>query len=201
MARRHRVADPGGVYRTLRTTSVPSDQARRDVFHLSHLLGAAARDRVRAAAGEEAAVLCVVVLRGGLLLYPGFGQAFAEADFSLLGMRRRDDGVVACDYMTTPHRDTYAAAVLIDCVAATGRTLLTARDMLAKSQVTAAAFLAAVVCSSAQATRTLLGEGVDVLGISLDEELAGDVVVPDLGAMDAGDLFSGLSRFHNAVAG
>ncbi|MEV0740524.1 phosphoribosyltransferase [Streptomyces sp. NPDC050549] len=190
------VADPAGVYRTLVGTGSEPEQVRQGIFELSRVLA----DATRAAVPDDATVLCVIVLRGGQLLYPGFAPPFAHTHFCLLGMERDEQGRARCRYMTPPSRQLYDVAVLIDCVAATGGTLLAARQVLADS-CKISRHVAAVLCSSDRATRTLTGEGIDVLGFRLHEALDGDVVTPDLGELDAGDLFSGVSLFlRNASA-
>lgn len=189
MARHLEIERGAELYRDLTGRHRAPDEVRRDLFRLSHALAEATREVL----GEQARdTLCVIVLRGGLLLYPGFGHVFADADFCLLGMRRQDDNSVTCDYMTTPTHREYGSAVLIDCVAATGGTLLMARQMLAARR-DIPVHVAAVVCSSRRATQRLVAEGIDVVGFGLQEGLDGDIVTPDLGEMDAGDLFAGLS--------
>ncbi|WP_019065107.1 phosphoribosyltransferase [Streptomyces prunicolor] len=190
------VADPAGVYGTLVAPGAEPEQVRQGIFELSRVLAEA----TRAALPADATALCVIVLRGGQLLYPGFAPSFGHTDFSLLGMERDQEGRARCRYMTPPSRPLYDVAVLIDCVAATGGTLLAARQVLAES-CKVSRHAAAVLCSSDRATRTLTGEGIDVLGFRLHEALDGDVVTPDLGELDAGDLFSGVSLFlRNASA-
>ncbi|HEX2051402.1 MAG TPA: hypothetical protein VHJ34_12355 [Actinomycetota bacterium] len=149
---------------------------------------------------DGASILCAIVLRGGLLLYPGFCGAFSGADFCLLGMKRGDDGVVACPYLTQPVRASYDVGIYVDCVAATGGTLLEARRVLA-STCDISRHVAAVLCSSDCATGVLVREGIDVVGFRLSESLDGDIVTPDMGEMDAGDLFSGVSQTARALAG
>ncbi|GAB2891883.1 hypothetical protein GCM10027074_70100 [Streptomyces deserti] len=183
------VPDPGGLYHTLVAPGTDPEQARRHIFTLSRVL-----------ADTTTSALCVIVLRGGQLLYPGFAPPFAHTDFSLLAMERDEHGQARRRYMTPPSRSYYDTAVLVDCVAATGGTLLAARQELAAS-CDISHHLAAVLCASDQTTRTLIKSGIDVVGFRLHESLDGNVVTPDLGELDAGDLFSGVSLFlRNASA-
>jgi uracil phosphoribosyltransferase len=198
MARAHTIPDSLGLYEKLTRSDGPPDQLRLDIFTLSTQLAAAARAAV--ASDPDMRVLCTVILRGGMLLYPGFSEQFAAADFCLLGMRRAPSGSVDCSYMTSPDRADYDMAVLVDCVAATGGTLLTARRVLAES-CRVSSYVAALLCSSHRATEVLVANGVDVLGFGLAEQLDGNVVTPDLGEADCGDLFSGVSRLLRAVPG
>lgn len=194
------IADPLGIQSVLSQPGRPSQLVRRDIARLSHELGRATRDIIREQTrGRQAAVLCAIILRGGLLLYPGFAAEFGDSDFCLLGMRRAHAGRVICEYMTSPSRPAYDVAVLVDCVAATGGTLLTARKALGEAHHVTA-HVASVVCSSKLATATLLDAGFEVAGFSLNDGLAGDVVTPDLGELDAGDLFSGLPETPGAGA-
>ncbi|NNN32872.1 hypothetical protein HLK59_21410 [Streptomyces sp. S3(2020)] len=196
MSARARAVAPAGIYRTLVAPGTEPEQVRQGIFELSRVLA----DATRASLPDDATVLCVIVLRGGMLLYPGFAAPFAHTDFCLLGMERDTWGQAQCRYLTPPGRPVYDVAVLIDCVAATGGTVLAARQVLADS-CDISRHTAAVLCSSERATRTLTGEGIDVLGFRLHEALDGDVVTPDLGELDAGDLFSGVSLFlRNASA-
>ncbi|MFG2785850.1 hypothetical protein ACGFY7_49565 [Streptomyces prunicolor] len=62
------VADPAGVYDTLVAPGVEPEQVGQGIFELSRVLA----DATRADLPDDATVLCVIVLRGGLLLCPGF---------------------------------------------------------------------------------------------------------------------------------
>lgn len=195
MAVRREIPDHDGHYAmTTRPESTP-EQIRSGIFELGHTLGMASR----AALPADAAALGAVILRGGLLLYPGFARVSPELDFCLLAMERDGDGRAGCRYLTPPPRREYDTAILIDCVAATGGTLLASRRVLS-ANCSIPAFQAAVLCSSESATRTLLDQGIDVVGFRLDEALNGDVVTPDLGELDAGDLFSGIPAMLRRTA-
>jgi uracil phosphoribosyltransferase len=196
----YEIPDEHGGYHNLTCPDSSPEQVRRDIASLSYALGSAAAATVRETVSDNGSVLCVIVLRGGLLLYPGFAHTFAGADFCLLGMRREPEGTVICEYMTKPRRPAYDVVILADCVAATGQTLLTARTVLAAAQ-RISSHLAAVICASRQATKTLTSAGMDILGFSLSEDLDGNVVTPDMGELDAGDLFSGLPGVHDPVGG
>lgn len=133
--------------------------------------------------------LVVVVLRGGALLYRGFAERFNDADICMVAVKREETGAPVCQYMTDVPRTEYATTIYVDCVAATGATVLAVR-----SQVTvhceAGHEVASVLCSSTVATDELTRAGLDVIGFSLNDGLQDGVVLPDLGAADAGDLFS-----------
>lgn len=154
MASRDEVPDPGGSYEAVTRPGVPVAKVRRGILELGRLLGA----HTRRAVPEDAATLGVVILRGGLLLYPGFAEMFPEMDFCVLAMERDGDGRAEFRYRTRIARSEYDRAILIDCVAATGGTLLTARRVLG-SEHRVGAFQAAVLCSSKRATATLWTRG------------------------------------------
>ncbi len=135
-------------------------------------------------------ILCVVILRGGMMLYPGFLSEFPDADFCMIGMQRQDNGEgVLCNYATTVRRKRYDVALYIDCIAASGRTILTTRALL-KDRCIITRDAAALLSCSATGAQVLQQEGVGLVGISLNESLKGDVVSPDFGELDAGDLFT-----------
>ncbi|MFE3022228.1 uracil phosphoribosyltransferase [Streptomyces sp. NPDC059256] len=166
-------------------------EVRQGIIELGHVLGPRTADIVHGELGPLDDVLCVVVLRGGALMYPGFAAAFPHADFCMVGMRRSPDGnSVAHEYLTDIPRDSYQATIYIDCVAATGGTLL-AVGALVSARCHTGPELAAVINSASAATERLHLAGIDLLGFSLYEELYGPVVTPDMGRLDAGDLFSG----------
>lgn len=137
----------------------------------------------------EDRVLLVPILRGGALLYHEFSRAFPEADVCFLAMTRTDSETVECIYMSDVAGDNYDVVIYIDCVAGTAGTMFNARQQLA--QVCESALdVAAVLCSSALATERLVAAGFGIVGFALHEDLDGAMVLPDLGAADAGDLFS-----------
>jgi hypothetical protein len=169
-------------------------EVRHGLIGLGTVLGPRTADLLERESGPLREVLCVVVLRGGALLYPGFAAAFPHADFLMLGMRRAADGrTVDADYITEVPRTAYRTTVYIDCVAATGGTLLAARRLVA-ARCDPGREYAAVVSGAAVATGRLEAAGVRPIGFSLYEELDGRVVTPDMGEFDAGDLFSGVVR-------
>ncbi|MEU5401388.1 uracil phosphoribosyltransferase [Streptomyces sp. NPDC005963] len=169
-------------------------EVRQGIIALGHVLGPRTADIVRGEFGALDDVLCVVVLRGGALMYPGFAGAFPEADFCMVGMRRSpDQQSVEHEYLTAIPRASYRATIYIDCIAATGGTLLAA-GALVSARCTTGPELAAVISSAAVATERLHLAGIDLLGFSLYEDLRGPVVAPDLGRLDAGDLFSGSAK-------
>jgi len=178
-ARLQHITDPGEV--------------RHGLIGLGGVLGLRTAEIMRAELGALRDVLCVLVLRGGALMYPGFAAAFPHADFCVLGMRRTPDQLrVDHQYMTDVPRSSYQATVYIDCIAATGGTLLAAREAIAARCATGHE-VAAVVSSAAAATDRVRAMGVSFVGFSLYEGLNGRVVTPDMGELDAGDLFSGVS--------
>lgn len=186
------IADPDRLYETIVRATNPSGEIRRRATELGALLARQLRNFIREQLDHRNRVLGVVVLRGGALLYPGFVSAFDDADFCLIGMSRdTGPGSVRADYLTPIPQPEYDVVVYIDSVCATGNTLLETRRLVRK-ECTTRYEVAGVISSSARATRLLCEAGVAVVGLSLQESLEGNVVLPDLGRMDAGDLFSGV---------
>lgn len=186
------IGDPEHLYAGILRARGPSGEIRRRTAEVGTLLARHTRDSVRDRFGPDGRVLAVVILRGGALLYPGFIAMFEDADFCFVGMSRDDRmGSVRADYMTTIPQDDYDVVVYLDAVCATGGTLLETRRLVRK-ECDAGYEVAAVISSSASATGLLREAGVAVIGLSLYESLDGDLVLPDLGELDAGDLLSGV---------
>ncbi|MDQ2837926.1 MAG: hypothetical protein M3Y42_04025 [Actinomycetota bacterium] len=184
MTRQLEIPDPDQLYARFRSEPGPRWSARVTVGSLGDRL-ADATANVLTGHGR---VLCVVILRGGALLYPSFSQRLPNADFMMLGLRR-EAGQVLCNYRTTIPQPHYDQLVYLDCVAATGSTILTARAAIAE-QCLFEQELAAVICSSEPASAVLGNAGIGLVGFSLHEQVDAGIVSPDLGELDAGDLFS-----------
>lgn len=188
MTLRREVADTDGLYATISAASQPTALMRDNIDRLGRTLARATRDAPGVVDLRD--VLCVFILRGGALLYPSFAAEFGSADFCMLGLRR-DGGEVSCDYRTSVPRASYDLVLYVDCIAGTGGTILAAHRAIA--EVTdAAQEIAAVICSATTATRVLDGAGIGMIGFSLDEAEDNGLVLPDLGKLDAGDLFTGI---------
>ncbi len=184
MAARIEVADPDRLYERFRVAPEPRWSARSTVAALGDRLAAATASTL---AGADR-VLCVVILRGGALLYPGFAQRLPAADFLMLGLQRGENQV-RCTYRSEIPQSHYDHVVYLDCVAATGDTVLTARAVITECCLVEQE-AAAVICSSEPATARLDRAGIGLLGFSLYEKVDAGIVGPDLGELDAGDLFS-----------
>jgi uracil phosphoribosyltransferase len=184
-----KIEDRRGLYHTVTSGPVSRAGMRENLSALGFILGRQTRALVERELPAAGRVLCVVILRGGALLYPGFLAAFPEADFCMLGLQRTEDGVARCSYCSHVEGASYDLVLYIDCIAATGGTILEARRLL-RERCGIGRDLAALVCSSEPAVLALREEGVGVVGFSLDEDLKGNVVTPDFGELDAGDLFS-----------
>lgn len=134
-------------------------------------------------------VLCVVILRGGAFLYPGFLTHFTGSNFCMVGISRDPEaGTPQCDYMTSIDADQYDCVVYLDCVVASGSTILKAHEKLS-SICKFGDKVAAVICSSTDGTQKLTEAGFSMLGYSLSEHNENGVVAPDFGRMDAGEVF------------
>jgi hypothetical protein len=176
--------DSEGLYAAITVADVPKAVLRERIGRLGRGLARA----VRAAGRPGERVLCVVVLRGGALLYPAFVAEFGDAAFCMLGLRRAGGDVVT-EYRTEVPGGAYDRVVYLDCVAATGGTIFAARKAIAPV-CHAVEEVAAVVCAATTATRALHAAGLGVLGFSLDETETSGVVAPDFGRLDAGEVFA-----------
>jgi hypothetical protein len=178
------IPDSQGLYATINEPAQSKAAIRNRIDRLGAALAGIVHDRL---SGTDR-VLCAVILRGGALLYPSFLAELDDADFCMLGLRRVA-GEVVCEYRTDLPHDRYDHVLYLDCVAATGSTILTARRAVAQACAIGAE-TAAVICSATTATGTVVDAGVDIIGFSLAESETGGVVAPDLGRLDAGDLFA-----------
>ncbi|HET6711253.1 uracil phosphoribosyltransferase [Amycolatopsis sp.] len=176
--------DSEGLYAAITVADVPKALLRKRIGRLGRGLARAVRDAGRP--GER--VLCVVVLRGGALLYPAFADEFGDAAFCMLGLRRVGGDVVT-EYRTEIPGGAYDRVVYLDCVAATGRTIFAARRAIAPI-CHAAEEVVAVVCAATTATRALRAAELGVIGFSLHEAETSGVVAPDFGRLDAGEVFA-----------
>lgn len=181
------VADTDGLYATISTASQPTALMRHNIDRLGRSLARAVHSTPDVADAGD--VLCVIILRGGALLYPSFAAEFGSADFCMLGLRR-DGAEISCHYRTTVPRPAYDLVLYVDCIAGTGGTVLAAHDAITAVTDTTQA-IAAVICSATPATRVLKDANIGLIGFSLDEIESDGLVKPDLGKLDAGDLFTG----------
>ncbi|HEY0698758.1 MAG TPA: uracil phosphoribosyltransferase [Micromonospora sp.] len=186
------IDDPDHLYPRILHASSPNGEIRRRATELGALLARHTLHFVRDRSGPRPRVLAVVILRGGALLYPGFISVFEDSDFCLVGMCRDERlGAVRADYMTPIPQGDYDAVIYLDAVCATGGTLLETRRLVRK-ECDGGYEVVTVISSSAAATRLLREAGMAVVGLSLQESLQDGLVLPDLGELDAGDLFSGV---------
>ncbi len=186
------VADTDGLYATISAASQPTALMRHNIDRLGRSLAQAVHGGPGVA--DAGTVLCVIILRGGALLYPSFAAEFGGADFCMLGLRR-DGSAVSCEYRTSVPRSAYDLVLYVDCIAGTGGTILAAHDAITAVTDTTQA-IAAVICSATRATRALDDANIGLIGFSLDESETDGLVRPDLGKLDAGDLFTGTGVQH-----
>jgi uracil phosphoribosyltransferase len=178
-----------GLYERMKEPSVTRSEVRQHLIALGHVLAMRAKlEIIERMAGAER-ILCAILLRGGLLLYPGFVAEFPRADFCLLGMSRHA-GSARCEYQSRVRRADHELIIYLDCVVASGGTIRAATEVLASLSPTAAG-MAACICASEVGVIALQGMGLSVMGFSLHEGTRGPLVVPDLGALDAGELSAG----------
>jgi uracil phosphoribosyltransferase len=177
------------LYERMNEPSVTRSEVRQHLIALGHVLAKRAKREIIERMGGAELVLCAILLRGGLLLYPGFVAEFPLADFCLLGMSRHAGGA-RCGYQSRVRRADHELIIYLDCVVATGGTIRAARDVLATLSP-AAAGMAACICASEAGVIALHGMGLGVIGFSLHEGTRGPIVVPDLGALDVGELSAG----------
>jgi uracil phosphoribosyltransferase len=190
-----KLEDRRGLYRLVRSKGLHRAGMRQNITDLGAVLARHTRKLTDREFPSANRILCAVILRGGAILYPGFLAEFQEADFCLMGLRRAEDGSgrVHCTYCSTIDNASYDLAIYIDCIAGTGGTLCAAKQFL-QGRCRIAADLASVICSTSVATRILRGLGTGIVAFSLSERLNGNIVAPDFGELDAGDLFSGIGQ-------
>lgn len=187
--------DYQGLLRRIRMPGRDPGQVRADVDELAEALAAGTATQLINAGHRLTDVLCVVILRGGALLYPAFQSTLRHAAFRFVAVQRQRDGSASLDYQSELPRRRYDAVVYLDAVAATGRTLTTAAQA---DHYGDAAVYCAFLCASQQATGSLSMRGYHVVGFALHERLEGNLVSPDLGDLDAGDLMADAQRLRPA---
>ncbi len=183
--------DRRGLYRLFRSSDIRRIGMRENISDLGASLARHTRQLIEREFPEANRILCAVILRGGAILYPGFLAEFSEADFCFMGLQRAGGGAgeADCAYCSAVANVTYDLGIYIDCIAATGGTLIAAKRFL-QDRCRFSHNVAALVCSTDVATRVLEEERIGVVAFSLAESLKGNVVAPDFGELDAGDLFS-----------
>lgn len=193
------IADPLGAYKVARSRSASGPEVRIATRTLGEELAERSLELVLARGSSADRVLCVVILRGGMMLYPGFSRVFDGADFCLIGIERDiTTSVPRHRYHTSIPGQDYQSAVYIDCVCATGNTVAEARRVILR-QSQPEHEVVCVLSGTDVATETLASSGLDVIGFSLYEKLDGNLVIPDLGERDAGDLFTSAEQSRSAV--
>lgn len=185
--RRVAISDGHETLRYVRQVGIARPVVRKSVQDLAEILAEHTGQVVHHCEPVGARVLCVVILRGGALLYPAFSARFRDADFCFLGMRRTGEGV-ACSYATPIPGDSYHAVLYVDCIVGTGATIQAARTQVGAGL--SPSEYVATLCSSHAGTSRLIDAGLTVIGLALDEKLDAGLVMPDLGHLDAGDLFT-----------
>jgi uracil phosphoribosyltransferase len=181
--------DERALYESLSRGQIPKQNIRDTVSRLGTILARHMQAAVERRMGTSGQILCAVILRSGAMLYPGFLSAFSDADFCMLGLERDGDGDIVCNYVTRMRAARFDLCIYIDCIAASGRTLLAARQHL-REHCHIEQELAALICCSADAMQMLRRNDMGVIGFSLNESLKGNVVTPDFGELDAGELFN-----------
>jgi SAM-dependent methyltransferase/uracil phosphoribosyltransferase len=136
----------------------------------------------------QAKMLLIPILRGGLLLYPAFAEAFPRSAVGLLHIVRAGNGRTTT-HECLPNVGDVDVVLYLDAVAGTGATIDHASKRIRQRYQDAQQY-ACVVSSSSEATANLTARGLTVLGISIDEDHVDGLVAPDLGVRDAGDLLS-----------
>lgn len=177
------------LYRQLQKPTLGLDEARSLVGALGlHV----ARDVKQAGLsdGRDDRVLLVTILRGGLLLYPSFVEAFPSAAIGLVQVRRVGDDERAIVYEMFPSLRC-AVVLYLDTVVGSGKTIEKVVGRVRQIQPNAT-HCVCVISSASVGTAKLASLGLRVFGISTDEHLRDGLVLPDLGERDAGDLASGI---------
>ncbi len=172
------------MYQLFREPGLGETAAREVVSALSERLAERIREQLGSFSAQR--VLLLPILRGGLLMYPAFSKLFRSAAVGLVQIvRNGDDREVV--YENLPPGIQPEVVLYLDPVASTGRTIQRAARLLFE-RYRASKHIACVIAAAREVKGCLRAANVDLEGISTDEESLDGLVVPDLGARDAGDL-------------
>lgn len=184
------IHDPDNSQEVVLSKSASAPEIRAAIRQLGKRLAQSTRGLLAEWAASIDTVLCVVILRGGMMLFPGFSAIFDDADYCIVGISRDSEtSLPRCQYVTQIPRSSYDWIIYLDCIAATGNTILETRRIVQK-HCRPGYEIVGVISSAKVATAALQTAGLAVVGFSLYESLEGALVMPDLGERDAGDLFS-----------
>lgn len=140
---------------------------------------------------RESSVTIVIVMRGGMLLFPAFYRQMANSCYGFVACQRSGEQR-QLTYSEVPRFGSCRLVIYVDPFVATGQTMLHVirhiRDLYS-NQIEEIA--CCVACSRSGAV-VLQEEGVTVAGFDLEQALTpSGGVSPDFGRLDAGDLVSG----------
>ena len=178
------------VYARLSESGTNNAAAKLLIRELAQQLAGRVRQVVQESIGART-VECVVVLRGGLLLYPAFSECFLDARVTVVAARRSSNGRVI-EYDSGIPNTPVDLCLYLDSVVGTGLTLGRVHSHLGARR-SARRSLACVLSSSSLGAERLAQMHIDMVGFSLNESVdSNGLVRPDLGTRDAGDLVAGV---------
>ena len=119
----------------------PPSEVRRHCRLLSRQL----IEQIRPCVPDGSNVLFIFVLRGAMLLYPPFAEEFENASFCFLYP----------DTRTVLNCTGYDTAVIVDTVIETGKTVISAKNFLEHTDISAKNWAAAAVCANKTAQEKL----------------------------------------------
>ena len=175
---------PDALYGLLNRPELDDAAAREVMSILASYLAVRIRAKLEQLPDQQ--ILLLPILRGGLLMYPAFINIFRNAAVGLIQVVRQG-AHRSVIFESLPCNISPDVILLLDPVASTGRTLACV-SQLVRSRYGKARHNACLVAAARGATAFLQESGIDLDGISTDEEDIKGLVVPDLGARDAGDL-------------
>lgn len=178
------------LYRDLKREDLSLPVLRASVAQISHAVAKTVREQLGDDSGY-APTLCVFILRGAALMLPGFLEQMGGAPFWLVAARRdARSGKPLITYASDMPPGWFANVVYVDCVVASGETVRLVRSIV-RGKMSPLYEVVATICSASDTTDMLDAEGLDVVGVSLQEVVEEGLLTPDLGNLDAGDIFSG----------
>ncbi|RMG85882.1 MAG: hypothetical protein D6712_08720, partial [Chloroflexi bacterium] len=127
MAYLHEIPYDASQFPVLGRADLAHATMRQQVGRLSKVLADYVHDTFPLS--REGDALCVVILRGGLLLYPAFFTRFLNMNFALVDVKQAADNRVI-NYDAWPKRDTYRLAIYLDTIIGTGKTIQTVHGVV-----------------------------------------------------------------------
>lgn len=149
-------------------------------------------DREAKARGiKQGDITVVIILRGGMLLFPAFYHQLPSAKFAFVACKR-EGATRRVVYSEVPRSDSCRLVVYLDPFVATAKTMLyVIRHVRQMCPATVVEFACCVV-SSGKGAEMLSEQNITLVGFDFRQGIT-DLgwLIPDFGSLDAGDLACG----------